>query len=609
MGSRVLLVGWSGAGWDCLSRNLDRGRLPALAAIVERGTLIPLDSRGIYEPAAWWTTVATGCAPERHGIVLSLEPNPYSGQSEPAPGTSRRSRALWNIADASGRTAVVAGWPATHPAEQLRGAMVSDRFPDVLGLPGYRWPLQPASVFPEDWASDLAPLRVASNDLELQDIERFLPQAGARLADGDQAPGRFAAECARAASIHAAATACLERIDWDLAMIHYDLPQRAAVLLPQDRDVPARTLVWLDAMLGRLIEIAGPQTLVLFVASPAAHVSGCWLPFGQDPPEGLLCLSGPGSRADVWGLPATLYDVAPTALAALGLFDSGLAGTVRGDAWVGPLPEPLEASASEGGMHPAEPGAVAEGALLALDELRREGYAVAPDTTADAREGRRAYSLALMDLAEGRGGDGYARLRTAGRLQPGDPRPFLLIAFLSAVSSDAAEARRILKSFPEHHPFEAYVDWIEALLCLKEGRHGEARALTERSRAAGWGRGLLAALRGDLHCSARRWIDAMESYREALASGELYQHPALALAEVLLHLGQDREAATLAAEAVRRRYHSARGHFLLGIARIRLKQTVAARQSLETALRLDPRLTAARRWLARLDRTGGGAPC
>ena len=113
MGSRVLLVGWSGAGWDCLSRNLDRGRLPALAGIVERGTLIPLDSRGIYEPAAWWTTVATGCPPERHGIVLSVEPNPYSGQGEPAPGTLRRSRALWNVADASGRTAVVAGWPGT----------------------------------------------------------------------------------------------------------------------------------------------------------------------------------------------------------------------------------------------------------------------------------------------------------------------------------------------------------------------------------------------------------------------------------------------------------------------------------------------------------------
>ena len=601
MGSRVLLVGWSGAGWDCLSRNLDRGRLPALAGIVERGTLIPLDSRGIYEPAAWWTTVATGCPPERHGIVLSVEPNPYSGQGEPAPGTLRRSRALWNVADASGRTAVVAGWPATHPAERLRGAMVSDRFPDVLGLPGYRWPLEPASVFPEDWASELAPLRVSSNDLELKDIEPFLPEAGARLAAGDQAPGRFAAECARTASIHTAATACLERINWDLAMIHYDLPQRAAVLLPQDRDVPARTLVWLDAMLGRLVEIAGPQTLVLFVASPAAHVSGCWLPFGQDPPEGLLCAAGPGSRADVWGLPATLYDVAPTALAALGLFDPTLAGRARHDAWLAPLPEPVEAA--EGGMRPAEPGSVAEDAGRALDELKREGYAVAPDQTASARESRRAYALALVDLAEGRSADGYARLRTAARLQPGDPLPFLLLAFLSAVSGDAAEARRILQGFPEGHPFAAYVDWIEALLCLKEGRRVEARAFTERSRAACWGRGLLAALRGDLHRSARRWIDAMESYREALASGELYQHPALALAEVLLHLGQNREAATLAAEAVRRRYHSARGHYLLGFARIRLHQAQEARQSLETGLRLDPRLAAARRWLARLDRT------
>lgn len=602
-------MGWSGSGWDHLSQGIDAGRLPHLAALVERGTLIPLDSRGVHATAAWWTTIATGRPPERHGVILSHEPNPYSGRSEPPPSTLRRTRAVWNVAQVSGLTSVVAGWPATHPAEPLCGVMVSDRFPEVLGLPGYQWPLLPESIAPPELAAELAPLRVASNDFELADITRFLPDAAARLAVGDAAPGRFAAECARTASIHAAATACLRRADWDFALVHYDLPQSAAMVVPQDRELPARTLPWLDAMLGRLVQIAGAETLVLFVASPAAHPSGHWLPFGQDPPEGLLCVTGPDCAEDVWGTPGTIYDVAPTALAALGLRDASLAGKVRRDAWSAPLPELVATDSGAGGMHPAEPASIAAEVARTLNELARERYTVAADTGAPAREARCAYALALVDLAEGRAAHGRARLRAAARLQPTDPLPFLLLAFLAAVSGDSAEARRLLQGFPEHHPYAAYVAWIEALVSVQEGHHAEAREWTQRVRTAAWGRGLLAALRGDVDRAARRWPDAAESYREALSSGELYLHPALALAEVLLHTGRDEEAARLAREAVRRRPHTARGHLLLGMARIRLKQFLPARQSLETALRLDANLAVARRWLARLDRLTGGAPC
>jgi Flp pilus assembly protein TadD len=606
---RVLLVGWSGAGWDALSDGLDGGRLPHLAALVERGTLIRLDSRGVHEPAAWWTTVATGQPPERHGIVLSFEPNAYSGRSEAPPATLRRTRALWNLAEASGLTALAAGWPATHPAEALGGAMVSDRFPDVLGLPGYQWPLLAGSVTPETLAAELAPLRVASNDFAAADMAPFLPDAAARLAAGDMTPGHFAAECARTASTHAAATALLKRVDWDLALVHYDLPQRVAARLPRDTQLPARALGWLDAMLGALVRIVDAETQVFFVASPAAHASGLWLPFGQDPPEGLLCVAGPGAVADAWGRAGTIYDVAPTALAALGLREASLPGEARVDAWSAALPELAAAGDGAGGMHPVEPAAIGAQVAGELEDLAREGYTVAADANSPAREARRAYALALVDLAEGRTAGACGRLREAARLLPGEPLPFLVLAFLAAISGREAEARRLLREFPEQHPCAAYVAWIEALLALKAGREVEARALAGRARTARWGRGLLAALLGDVHRAARRWPEAAESYREALATGELYLHPALALAEVLLHTGQDREAERLAREAARRRPHAARIHLLLGIARFRLKRFSAARRSLETALRLDARLGAARRWLARAERDLGAMPC
>ena len=79
-----------------------------------------------------------------------------------------------------------------------------------------------------------------------------------------------------------------------------------------------------DLMLGRLLELAGPDTHVLIV-SDHGFESGNRRPRGPiEPakwhrPQGIFVLKGPGIRSDARIEGATLLDIAPTVLTLLGL--------------------------------------------------------------------------------------------------------------------------------------------------------------------------------------------------------------------------------------------------------------------------------------------------
>ena len=75
-----------------------------------------------------------------------------------------------------------------------------------------------------------------------------------------------------------------------------------------------------DAMLGRLLTLAGPQADVILVS-----------------PQGVLIAAGPGFAADAIVHGAGLTDIAATVLARFGLQQDGAAGCVLEAARVGPL--------------------------------------------------------------------------------------------------------------------------------------------------------------------------------------------------------------------------------------------------------------------------------
>lgn len=143
-GRRVLLLGWDGATWDVLDPLLDRGRMPALRALLARGSrgeiraapqaIQPFAnsaSAGARTPALW-ETVATGKPPLHHGIwdfecqslpgVVQAVPFRITGDRLggmlPTTGEMARAERLWHMLDRAGVTTGVVGWPNTWPADR-----------------------------------------------------------------------------------------------------------------------------------------------------------------------------------------------------------------------------------------------------------------------------------------------------------------------------------------------------------------------------------------------------------------------------------------------------------------------------------------------------------
>lgn len=125
----VLLIGLDGMEWDVALPLLRAGRLPVLAGILERGVGGELASMKPTVSPTIWTTIATGRAPEEHGIRGFVMEAARSGPGDQTPrlytSLDRRVPAFWNILTDSGRRCDVLGWWNTFPVEPIRGVMVA----------------------------------------------------------------------------------------------------------------------------------------------------------------------------------------------------------------------------------------------------------------------------------------------------------------------------------------------------------------------------------------------------------------------------------------------------------------------------------------------------
>ncbi|MGH9413716.1 MAG: alkaline phosphatase family protein, partial [Terriglobales bacterium] len=111
LAQRVVLVAWPAAEWRTVSRLFEAGALPHLRRLVRRGVLGHLP--GLFpeiEPLLY-TSVATGVTADRHGILSVGE----CGSRKQ--GSSRRTKALWNILSDAGMRSLVVNWPGQFAAE------------------------------------------------------------------------------------------------------------------------------------------------------------------------------------------------------------------------------------------------------------------------------------------------------------------------------------------------------------------------------------------------------------------------------------------------------------------------------------------------------------
>ena len=113
--NRLLLIGWDAADWKVIQPLLDSGQMPNLARLIAGGVHGNLAT--IYPALSpmFWTSIATGKRPYKHGIHGFSEPLPDGSGVRPITLLSRKTKAVWNILNQTGHRSLVVGWWPSHP--------------------------------------------------------------------------------------------------------------------------------------------------------------------------------------------------------------------------------------------------------------------------------------------------------------------------------------------------------------------------------------------------------------------------------------------------------------------------------------------------------------
>jgi predicted AlkP superfamily phosphohydrolase/phosphomutase len=175
--AKVLLVGWDAADWKIIHPLMDQGKMPTVQRIVEQGAMANLATLHPVLSPMLWTSISTGKRPFKHGIHGFSEPSPDGSHIRPMTTVSRKTKAVWNILTQNDLASNIVGWWPSNPAEPICGTMVSNLFQQAFGQPEQPWPVRPGSVHPPELTQTLAQFRLNPNELLVEHILPFIPQA------------------------------------------------------------------------------------------------------------------------------------------------------------------------------------------------------------------------------------------------------------------------------------------------------------------------------------------------------------------------------------------------------------------------------------------------
>ena len=130
--NRAVIIGLDGAAWHLLDPLIERGVMPRLAELRERGSAGRLASTvPTYTPPAW-TSVATGVNPGRHGVYGFIEGHAQSERQVLMHSGKIKAPTLWEVANSQDARVGVYNVPLTYPPREVDGWMVSGML-----TPGY----------------------------------------------------------------------------------------------------------------------------------------------------------------------------------------------------------------------------------------------------------------------------------------------------------------------------------------------------------------------------------------------------------------------------------------------------------------------------------------
>jgi tetratricopeptide (TPR) repeat protein len=637
--NRILLLGWDGADWKIIKRLLDAGEMPHLATVIEDGVMGNLASLPPMLSPMLWTTVATGKRADKHGVHGFLEPRPDGQGIRPVSSTSIRVATLWKILAAHGRQSAVVGWYGTHPADRVGGTVVSDLVARAHGRDFESWPLPPGSVAPDELRELAADLRVHPGEVDADQLLYFVPRALEIDQRTDRRLRTLARLIAQCATTHAAGTYLAERGDWDLLGVYYETidrmchhfmpfhPPRMEQIAPDDferyRDVVDQCYRFHDLMLGRYLQLVGPETTVVIVSDHGFHsdhlrpraARDAWgQPVQWHRRYGILVARGPGIRRDQLVFGASLLDVAPTVLAMLGLpIGRDMEGRVLTQMFDPPVApsyvESHDALATGGGADAAEddPWAAQE----AIAQLVALGYVDAPPADVaraiDQVTAEKLLNLAEVHLSARDHPRAIETLEELLRRRPGDVvgRGRLAQAHLELGHVD--ECRRLVDDLLAGQPDSHWANVARGLMHFRQREWAEALASFLRVERDAPEMPTLHYRMGVVHLQQEQWAEARRAFETALEldGDDAGAYDGLGLA--LYRQEQHEQAIEAFMRSIALLYRQPLVHFHLGVALAATGRLDAAVDSLERALAWAPDLAAAHESLAGIHRARGDA--
>ncbi|MGH7021991.1 MAG: alkaline phosphatase family protein [Caulobacteraceae bacterium] len=566
--TRLVFIGAAGLDWAGFNAAVRLGEVPALTALARCARPCWLSGGPPGARLAVWTMLATGVQPEVHGIWRNVEA--WAGGTRPIGRASWRVAPLWARLQAAGISTGSVAWPASRPGADWAGVHIDETFAAASGRVGEDWAL-PLHCAPAEARAALRERRVHPTDITAAMLKPFVPT----MADIDQSRDvhlpTLAVTMARAATVQAGAAWLLSEARPQAVFVHHRWLGDVRIAFERFREGPFAGVVaaawrFLDGLIARLVELAGPET-TLILASPG------W----RDRP-GLFMATG----GEHQGEGAHVLDVAPTVLGLYGLGDASFPGRcllpVDGalvqapDASIAPaeIDTDLLAQAEAAGYAPPSgplPGWRAQGlAELAWMLLERDAEAAGrvadaalaldPENVMGLRAKVRAHVLldqpgplidlgaALTRLAPNRGWGAlafgaYHVLRgEKGLCGPwlrraeadAETMTLLTVATLWTAARRPSEAERVFRRLLEQNPDDATAE-LGLAMALKARRDFiGAEAALGRAADLDPGRAAVWLQFADLHARTTRRIEADRAADTAARLGASPEHVAAARA-------------------------------------------------------------------------------
>jgi len=615
---RVLLVGWDAADWQIIHPLVAQGLMPTLAAFLGRGAWGNLaTTRPILSPILW-NTIATGKRADAHGVLGFTEPDPDGTGIRTTASTSRRAKALWNIFTQQGLRSNVVGWYASHPAEPILGAMVSNQTEFHGAGEGPLSPLPAHAVHPATLADELAECRVHPSELDESAVLPFVPDAARVAAREGHRLGKLLSMLAQTASVHAFATQLMSRGDWDFTAVYYEgidrfghefmefHPPKMDAVSQEDFEAYRHCMTGIyrfhDMMLESLLSLAGDDTAVVIVSDhgywndhrrpdPKAAESN---PVAWHRPLGVFAAAGPGIRAGARLHGGSILDIAPTVLALLGLpAGRDMPGRVLMEALDGVSAadriETWEAVEGACGMHPADMRVDPIEAHAALEQLVALGY-IEP-LGADAEKTRRdTIASNQMQLAQSHA-DALEFAKAIAVIDALDAsfRSSVLVRLLRAQCLHGLRDFAGVRAEIDALGGEAVLGAPATLLLAgAEFAGGDARAALARLERADASSEDFRMLRARCQIALERHADAEAELQEALRADPESVDALGMLAECMLRRGDANAALEHGMASAALVMGNPRIHLVIGRAFMALGSAGEAVTALETACALAP---------------------